>query len=168
MSQSTRASGDEAPYFFEASRAALMASELSTRSERAVARRCWEIMLAGAKADVDATKSEVRRSFIVICLCVFCLFGCDIYRPSFYEEEGMSSLWNDAAEVREFALLVCDGKDPLLMADSCFCLGQLASAIWHFAAICPWKLRHCPFCVQLSHFPTLPHITHHRPHRSTK
>src|SRR6056300_908268 len=83
MSQSTRASGDEAPYFFEASRASLTASELSTRSERAVARRCWEIMLAGAKADVDATKREVRRSFIVICLFVVCLFGCDVYRRSF-------------------------------------------------------------------------------------
>lgn len=87
MSQSTRASGDEAPYFFEASRAALTASELSTRSERAVARRCWEIMLAGAKADVDATKREVRRSFIVICLCVVCLAVMFI-GVRFYEEEG--------------------------------------------------------------------------------
>lgn len=82
MSHKTRASGDEAPYFFEASRAALTASELSTRSERAVARRCWEIMLAGAKADVDATKREVRRSFIVICL-----FDYDVYRRSFYERK---------------------------------------------------------------------------------
>lgn len=73
-----------------------MASELSTRSERAVARRCWEIMLAGAKADVDATKREVRRSFIVICL-----FDYDVYRRSF--TRGRNCSLKDAAEVREFA-----------------------------------------------------------------
>lgn len=78
-----------------------MASELSTRSERAVARRCWEIMLAGAKADVDATKREVRRSFIV------CLAD-DVYWRSFYEEMKRKELFvveGSSAEVREFASL---------------------------------------------------------------
>ncbi len=65
ISQRTRASGDVAPYFFDAARAAWMASELSKCSERAVARRCWD-KLEGAKADADAAKREVRRSFIFL------------------------------------------------------------------------------------------------------
>jgi hypothetical protein len=87
-------------------------------------------MLAGAKADVDATKREVRKSFIVICLCVVCLAVMFIgFR--FYEEEGMRmSSFGTRLQPKyvNLPLLVVMGnktKDsPLLMADSCLCLGQ--------------------------------------------
>ena len=62
ISQRTRASGDAAPNSFDAARAASMAEELSTRSQRAVV---WRGMAEGAKADADAARSDVIMSFMV-------------------------------------------------------------------------------------------------------
>jgi hypothetical protein len=105
-------------------------------------------MLAGAKADVDATKREVRKSFIVICLCVVCLAVMFI-GVRFYEEEGMSSLWNEDVMGK-----IKTNKSPLLMA-------RTAVYAWD-----SWPRCHLAFRSDLHLLP--PHITHHRPHRSTK
>ncbi len=66
ISHRTRASGDAAPYFFDASRAAWMASELSTRSDKVVAWRGIEFMLDGTKADPAEAVKRARMSFIFI------------------------------------------------------------------------------------------------------